>query len=1291
MSGSTSVSPSGSQVMRLKEGGAGLGALRQEENEEANMLFQLLQDALRELGLPLTRDGTFQGGAPAAGESYSAMCICVLGSPLPYLSLLLEAGTVSPGDALLCLSPTWLSCCPSPPSTLLLVHRAVSFDLGGRTQLLTFDPPRQVTYFLPCAPWAEQIQEVTRELDCPMGGSADLFQFWGDTLNARIALQRGGLCCPPTLAVVLSPLTDKLNYGGDEAGVCIVEVTDFMKEEEEERVRKAVQSFLESAVVQRSGKVVLKSSRAQWPGRAGIPVRFLDQKNLEAVWAGLCSLLPLLEKGEAALLEAYCPTLTRGARVRLQSWEGYQDANIPAPELSMKICAIVTRSPQDVPLLYKLVCRVGVSDSPLSHRDSLPQSLDTALREWGFSDPSFCLSVHRLLSQTAQRCLRVVMDTEAGLSPDQRGGIAAQTDLIGVDMLLCLSNGSAELTPVVLGLHSWQCLQSCALGTAAMTGKEERGEAESPGSLLHTPLTRSQRHLLRGKSVLVIGAGRISKKFVWESARDYGLKIFLVESDPSHFAAGLVSRFLAMDVTDHQQDEEHCARICAWLSQNDLQPDGCLCFWDDCIVLASLICQHLGLRGPPPEAVQTSKEKSRTHLHLLGLSSSSQDVGCTSRISRSAFHQDHNLLSKQNVHLLLPKPSALSLASDQEDKEEELGSSLSHSVDCNGKKSFGIDELAKRKDVLVEKETDIREDSEEALKAFADAKHRFDNEENASLGNNTEQAMKEGGTGMNVLSQNKREMFQNLSCVWSEADLKENENSDIEKQLMEKMEEKAVDRENRIKVDTRNLVNLQGKDSTAIKSDLLEKRELQILVEQTRDRDSPLVKKELPLSLATALTNQSYLPIIEPKSCFSLLSQNELLSPSNLSHKYPQPLTLGVSQSLSLNNEKLSEQNSYFSSSSKPPNQSLNLVHLIDNNPQSLPSFPFESASKSFKIFSSQHPDPLGPLASRSRSVPLLFPSPRIYAVPCAHVESAADIQKVVTDGETGDGSIKLRFPAIMKLEYGAGAVGVKRVDSLSESLAHLEKIAGDLREETDYPGIGLGWGNAMTLMEYIGGTEHDVDVVIFDGRLEGAFVSDNGPTRVPGFTETAAQMPTGLPRDKEAQLIEAAYRCCLGCGLRDGVFNVEMKMTPSGPKLIEINARMGGFYLRDWIREIFGVDILFCAFLIACGLAPRLPPQRLPALCHLTGVMCVVSQHLHALRTTASPPVLRELHRRGVLRLCEMEEELIAGEYEEPYCNVGVRAERPQDARLSLLTLSQALGIDSPHYPVSYFLSHFK
>lgn len=64
--------------------------------------------------------------------------------------------------------------------------------------------------------------------------------------------------------------------------------------------------------------------------------------------------------------------------------------------------------------------------------------------------------------------------------------------------------------------------------------------------------------------------------------------------------------------------------------------------------------------------------------------------------------------------------------------------------------------------------------------------------------------------------------------------------------------------------------------------------------------------------------------------------------------------------------------------------------------------------------------------------------------------------------------------------------------------------------------------------------------------------------------------MPSCLPNNKIEQLITAAYQCCTEIGLVSGVFNVEMKMTPTGPKLIEINARMGGYYLRDWIKDLW-------------------------------------------------------------------------------------------------------------------------
>ncbi|EHH22630.1 hypothetical protein EGK_05938 [Macaca mulatta] len=309
------------------------------------------------------------------------------------------------------------------------------------------------------------------------------------------------------------------------------------------------------------------------------------------------------------------------------------------------------------------------------------------------------------------------------------------------------------------------------------------------------------------------------------------------------------------------------------------------------------------------------------------------------------------------------------------------------------------------------------------------------------------------------------------------------------------------------------------------------------------------------------------------------------------------------------------------------------------------------------------------------------WPAPSLHAVPCCPLESEADVERAVH---------QVPLPGVMKLEFGAGAVGVRLVEDAPQCHEHFSRITRDLQGEADHPGIGLGWGNAMLLMEFVEGTEHDVDLVLFGGRLLAAFVSDNGPTRLPGFTETAACMPTGLASEQEAQMVQAAFRCCLGCGLLDGVFNVELKLTGAGPRLIEINPRMGGFYLRDWILELYGVDLLLAAVMVACGLRPALP-TRPRARGHLVGVMCLVSQHLQALSSTASRETLQALHDRGLLRLNLLEEALVPGEYEEPYCSVACAGSSPTEARLRLLGLCQGLGIDGPSYPVAHFLSHFK
>ncbi|XP_053386939.1 carnosine synthase 1-like [Mercenaria mercenaria] len=222
-----------------------------------------------------------------------------------------------------------------------------------------------------------------------------------------------------------------------------------------------------------------------------------------------------------------------------------------------------------------------------------------------------------------------------------------------------------------------------------------------------------------------------------------------------------------------------------------------------------------------------------------------------------------------------------------------------------------------------------------------------------------------------------------------------------------------------------------------------------------------------------------------------------------------------------------------------------------------------------------------------------------IYATKAVHLTTEMDCDKL-PDG--------FRFPAMLKLDNGAGAIGACVVENEVELKKKFCLITSSLQNETDFPGIGLTHGNSMMTMEFYGGTEHIVDVIIYDSKLIAAFITDSGMVRRPYFNATARRMPSFLSEDKQARLIEAAYRCCLQIGLCDGTFNVEFKVTENGPKLLEINSRMGGYCLRDWLRKLYGIDIMLYSMMIAAGISPfvRTPPVDKV----LIGVMVIPSLH---------------------------------------------------------------------------------
>lgn len=83
------------------------------------------------------------------------------------------------------------------------------------------------------------------------------------------------------------------------------------------------------------------------------------------------------------------------------------------------------------------------------------------------------------------------------------------------------------LTPVALELNSGLCLEACGALEGLWAAQRPRSAAEDAAAapLVETMLRRSAHCLVEGKQLLLIGAGGVSKKFVWEAARDYGLKV----------------------------------------------------------------------------------------------------------------------------------------------------------------------------------------------------------------------------------------------------------------------------------------------------------------------------------------------------------------------------------------------------------------------------------------------------------------------------------------------------------------------------------------------------------------------------------------------------------------------------------------------------------------------------------------------------------------------------------------------------------------------------------------------
>ncbi|MDE2491871.1 MAG: ATP-grasp domain-containing protein [Elusimicrobia bacterium] len=206
-----------------------------------------------------------------------------------------------------------------------------------------------------------------------------------------------------------------------------------------------------------------------------------------------------------------------------------------------------------------------------------------------------------------------------------------------------------------------------------------------------------------------------------------------------------------------------------------------------------------------------------------------------------------------------------------------------------------------------------------------------------------------------------------------------------------------------------------------------------------------------------------------------------------------------------------------------------------------------------------------------------------------ALIQSPADLEKAAA---------RIGFPLVLKPAWGVKSQFVVKLDNLDEAKKAFEYIKTNMTPSFDPI---YKYGTDIMVEGFMDGAEVDVDLLVQNGEIKFHAFTDNFPTKEPFFVETGDAMPSRHESKDLSDVLRMAKEVVAALGLTSGALHLEAKITPEGPKLIELNARMGGDYLYDWIKTVWEVDLIEESSKIAVGL-PSQPKRLKEPRCHLVG-----------------------------------------------------------------------------------------
>jgi biotin carboxylase len=251
------------------------------------------------------------------------------------------------------------------------------------------------------------------------------------------------------------------------------------------------------------------------------------------------------------------------------------------------------------------------------------------------------------------------------------------------------------------------------------------------------------------------------------------------------------------------------------------------------------------------------------------------------------------------------------------------------------------------------------------------------------------------------------------------------------------------------------------------------------------------------------------------------------------------------------------------------------------------------------------------------------------------------------------------KYPVVINLDTSYSAFGGELVHAEEELLARFEEYKSRIQNSTSL-NASLGLNHKIIVMPYLQGSEHDVDLIMSNGELLAGYVTDKEPTMPNYGREMTATMPSLLDKEKQENLIRAAWKTCHDIGLNNGVFKVTAIYTALGVKIIQIKRQTAGSYTDKWLFDVWDVNLVLYTYLIACGIKPFVNKNSLPRQ-YYNSFLCYASLH----KDVIDEVKLKKLSQDQDFSVVLLEKEIPSVEiYEKPYASVATCGENIQEAQ---------------------------